>query len=180
MKLKAQELRTQPVDGEVTKVMKKNPITIILDNVLDTYNIGSIFRLADAIAAEKVYLCSATETPPNTRIKKASINTWAWVDWEYAPDTAILLAKLKSENSKLSCVAVEQDERSVPFQHVTYTMPIAIVVGNETHGISKEVLNEVDTIVELPMYGVNTSLNVVVSCGIIAYDIVRHNNAQNI
>jgi len=187
MKLKAQELRTQPVDGEVAKAIIKNPITIILDNVLDTYNIGSIFRLADAVAAEKVYLCGATETPPNTRIKKASINTWQWVDWEYAPDTAILIAQLKSKNpaspagrSKLSFVAVEQDERSVPFQHVTYTMPVAIVVGNETHGISKEVLNVVDTIVEFPMYGVNTSLNVVVSCGIIAYDIVRQNDAQKI
>lgn len=180
MKLKAQELRTQPVDGEVAKSIKKNPITIILDNVLDTYNIGSIFRLADAVAAEKVYLCGATETPPNTRIKKASINTWQWVDWEYASDTATLIAKLKSKNSKLSFVAVEQNVRSVPFQQVTYTMPVAIVVGNETHGISKEVLNVVDTIVELPMYGVNTSLNVVVSCGIIAYDIVRHNNAQKI
>jgi tRNA G18 (ribose-2'-O)-methylase SpoU len=173
MKLKAQELRTQPVDGEAAKSIKKNPITIILDNVLDTYNIGSIFRLADAVAAEKVYLCGATETPPNTRIKKASINTWQWVDWEYAPDTATLIAKLKSKNSKLSCVAVEQDVRSVPFQQVVYTTPVAIVVGNETYGVSKGVLDLVDTIVELPMFGINTSLNVMVTTGIVLYDCVR-------
>ncbi len=173
MKLKAHELRTQFVDGEVAKAMKKNPITIILDNVLDTYNIGSIFRLADAVAAEKVYLCGATETPPNTRIKKASINTWQWVDWEYAPDTATLLTTLKSQNSDLSIIAVEQNEKSIPFQTMNYTLPIAIVAGNETHGISKEVLAHVDTIVELPMFGINASLNVMVSCGIILYDIVR-------
>lgn len=173
MKLNAKELRTQPVDGEVAKAIKKNPITIILDNVLDTYNIGSIFRLADAVAAEKVYLCGATETPPNTRIKKASINTWQWVDWEYVPETASLITTLKSQNSKLSVVAVEQDEKSMPFQNTKYSLPIAIVVGNETHGISKEVLEKVDTIVELPMFGINTSLNVMVSTGIILYDILR-------
>lgn len=173
MKLNAKELRTLPVDGEVVKAIKKNPITIILDNVLDTYNIGSIFRLADAVAAEKVYLCGATETPPNTRIKKASINTWTWVDWEYAPDTISLITKLKSLHSKLSIVAVEQDKKSVPFQTVKYTFPIAIVVGNETNGISKEVLKGVDTIIELPMFGINRSLNVMVTTGIILYDILR-------
>ncbi|MFH0749742.1 MAG: TrmH family RNA methyltransferase [Candidatus Gottesmanbacteria bacterium] len=173
MKLNAQELRTQPVDGEVAKSIKKNPITIILDNVLDTYNIGSIFRLADAVAAEKVYLCGQTETPPNTRIKKASINTWQWVNWEYVPDTATLLKKLKSGDPTLSIVAVEQDARSVQYGSVPYSSPIAIVVGNETYGIAKDVLDEVDMIVELPMFGINTSLNVMVTTGIVLYDIVR-------
>ena len=173
MKLNAQELRTTLVDLEVAKSIKKNPITIILDNVLDTYNIGSIFRLADAIAAKKVYLCGSTETPPNTRIKKASINTWQWVDWEYTPDTATLITTLKSLTPKLSIVAVEQDEKSIPFQHAAYRFPIAIIVGNETNGISKEALNLADTIVELPMFGINTSLNVMVSTGIILYDILR-------
>ncbi len=173
MKLNAQELRTQPVDGEIVKSIKKNPITIILDNVLDTYNIGSIFRLADAVAAEKVYLCGATETPPNTRIKKASINTWAWVDWEYAPDTLALIKKIRAKNKDMSIVAVEQDVKSVPFEKATYTFPIAIVVGNETNGVSKDVMNHVDTIIELPMFGVNTSLNVMVTTGIILYEILR-------
>ncbi len=173
MKLKAQELRSTSFNSSIANEIRKRPITIILDNVLDTYNIGSIFRLADAVAARKVYLCGATETPPNTRIKKASINTWQWVDWEYASDTAMLLTTLKSQNHDLSIIAVEQNEKSIPFQTMNYTLPIAIVAGNETHGISKEVLAHADTIVELPMFGINTSLNVMVSCGIILYDIVR-------
>lgn len=173
MKLKAQELRTQSVDQHVAQAIKKNPITIILDNVLDTYNIGSIFRLADAVAAEKVYLCGSTETPPNTRIKKASINTWQWVDWEYVASTNDAISKIKTTKPHTVILAVEQHEKSIPFQTVTYTFPIAIVVGNETHGISKEVLDKVDTIIELPMFGINTSLNVMVTTGIVLYDIVR-------
>jgi len=81
MKLNAAELRTSvPSKVQLAKI-KKNPIYIVLDNVLDTYNIGSIFRLADAVAAEKVILCGGSEIPPHTRIKKASINTTEWVSW---------------------------------------------------------------------------------------------------
>lgn len=172
-KLNAKELRTTEVDPEIAKSIKKNPVTIILDNVLDTYNIGSIFRLADAVAAEKVILCGQTLTPPNSRIKKASINTTGWVNWEYEETAFLAITKLKALNSKLSVVAVEQDVRSVPFDKATYEFPLAIVVGNETTGVSPEVLDLSDTIVELPMWGINKSLNVMVSCGIILYEIMN-------
>jgi len=174
MKMNAAELRTQPVNVEVARAIQKNPITIILDNVLDTYNIGSIFRLAEAVAVEKLYLCGATETPPNTRIKKASINTWEWVDWEYAKTTSDAIFAFRKNHPDGQILAVEQDEKSIPFGDVVYKTPIAIIVGNETYGVSKEVLHLVDTIVELPMFGINTSLNVMVTTGIILYDIVKH------
>ncbi len=173
LKLNAKELRTVPVDEEAAKAMKKNPITIILDNVLDTYNVGSIFRLADAVAAEKVILCGQTLTPPNSRIKKASINTTGWVNWEYATTAKEAVEELRKQNSMTKIVAVEQDPRSKPFYKVEYEFPLAIVVGNETTGVSKEVLDMADMIVEMPMWGVNKSLNVMVSCGIILYEIMK-------
>ena len=170
LKLNAKELRTTPVDEKEAKAIKKNPITIILDNVLDTYNVGSIFRLADAVAAAKVILCGATLTPPNSRIKKASINTTGWVNWEYAERAADVVKKLHEQG--VTVVAVEQDPRSKPYHTADYRFPIAIVVGNETTGVSKEVLDMSDIIVELPMWGVNRSLNVMVSAGIILYEIL--------
>jgi len=173
LKLNAKELRTTPVDPEVSRSIKKNPITIILDNVLDTYNVGSIFRLADAVAAQKVILCGQTLTPPNSRIKKASINTTGWVDWEYKATALEAVAELRSRNKELRIVAVEQDEKSKPFNKVEYKLPLAIIVGNETYGVSKEVLDMADMIVEMPMWGINRSLNVMVSCGIILYEIMK-------
>ncbi len=173
VKLNARELRTTPPDSDLAKLIKKNPITIILDNVLDTYNVGSIFRLADAVAAEKVILCGETLTPPNSRIKKASINTTGWVSWEYAPSAQEALANLKSKIPNLKIIAVEQDKRSKPFYEVKYEFPLAIVVGHETSGVSREVLDMADTIVELPMWGINKSLNVMVSCGIVLYEIMK-------
>jgi tRNA G18 (ribose-2'-O)-methylase SpoU len=176
LKLNAKELRTTDPDPEAANAIKKNPITIILDNVLDTYNVGSIFRLADAVAAQKVILCGQTLTPPNSRIKKASINTTGWVNWEYEKNTIDAVKKLKERGIKI--VAVEQDARSKPFYQGNYDFPLAIIVGNETTGISKDVLDLSDMIVEMPMWGINKSLNVMVSCGIILYEIMKQREVR--
>jgi tRNA G18 (ribose-2'-O)-methylase SpoU len=174
MKLNAKELRTIKVTKAQRKKLKKNPIYIVLDNVLDTYNIGAIFRLADAVAAEKVILCEGSETPPHTRIKKASINTTEWVAWEYEKKAIDAVLKLRKEVPNIQIVSIEQDARSTNFQKTEYKFPVAFVVGNETDGISKEVLSESDLIVELPMHGVNISLNVMVSLGIVLYQSLRY------
>jgi tRNA G18 (ribose-2'-O)-methylase SpoU len=181
LKLNAKELRTTDPDPEAANAIKKNPITIILDNVLDTYNVGSIFRLADAVAAQKVILCGQTLTPPNSRIKKASINTTGWVNWEYATTAKDAVEKCRMLNAKCQIVAVEQDPRSKPFNTVDYQLPLAIIVGNETTGVSQEVLDRADIIVELPMWGINKSLNVMVSCGIILYEVMKqHSQGTNV
>lgn len=171
IKLDAKALRISKYDPEAFKKLRKNPIYIVLDNVLDTYNIGSVFRLADAVAAEKVILCEGSETPPNHRIKKASINTTEWVAWSYAPTAVEALQELKTQKPELRIIAVEQDARSVPYDEAEYSFPVAIVVGHETDGVSEEVLEMADQIVELPMWGVNISLNVMVSLGIVLYKV---------
>jgi len=179
IKLGAAELRTTTPSKKDLAKIKKNPIYIILDNVMDTYNVGAIFRLADAVAAEKVILCGATETPPSSRIKKASINTTEWVAWSYAPTAIGALHELKTHpdliETKLKIIAIEQNERSVPYDKVDYQFPIALVVGHETEGVSKEVLQSrmIDQIVEIPMWGINKSLNVMVCLGIVLYEAMK-------
>lgn len=179
MKLKAAELRTTEPDLEFIKQIKRNEIYIIVDDVLDTYNVGAIFRLADAVAAKKVYLCGRTETPPNSRIKKASINTWQWIDWEYCGTTIEAIEKVRLENPQIQVICVEQDERSIEYDKFDYKFPIALVVSNETTGATQEVLLKCDRIVELPMFGINTSLNVMVSLGIVLYEALEKNNSNS-
>ncbi|MBI3379427.1 TrmH family RNA methyltransferase [Candidatus Gottesmanbacteria bacterium] len=173
IKLNAAQLRTQESDPNVIKKIKKNPIYIVLDNVYDTYNIGSVFRLADALACKKIFLCGSTETPPNPRIKKASINTWKWVDWEYKKTAVAAIKQLSINNQQSTIVAIEQHPKSVPLSKFKPEFPLVIVVGNETYGVSPEVLKMADKIVELPMFGINKSLNVMVTCGIVLYRIVE-------
>lgn len=174
IKLNAQELRVSQPDSEQLKEIKRNPIYIILDNVLDTYNVGSIFRLADAVSASKVILCGDTQTPPNPRIKKASVDTWQWVKWEYAPTAVEAIKDLKLKIKNLKVCAVEQSPKSVPYDQVGYSFPIAFVVGHESFGVSEDVLKQADNIIEIPMFGVNKSLNVMVSCGIVLFEAVKH------
>ena len=175
MKLNAKQLRklqqSQRIQGY--KRGQRNEIYIILDNVLDTYNIGSIFRLADAVAAKRVYLCGGTATPPNPRIKKASINTTEVVDWKYYESTVEAIKDLRLKIKDLRVVAIEQSEKSVPYDKYDYKLPIALVVGHETYGVSQEVMDTCDAIVELPMFGINISLNVMVSLGIVLYEVIE-------
>jgi tRNA G18 (ribose-2'-O)-methylase SpoU len=175
MKLDAKKLRQTIPSRKDTLKIKKNDIYIILDNVLDTYNVGAIFRLADAVAARKIFICGHTETPPNTRIKKSSINTTEWVEWEYYRKPADAIYKLKRKNPKLKTISIEQSPGSISYTKADYSFPIALVVGNETHGISKDVLEISDQIVELPMFGVNVSLNTMVSLAITLYKTLENN-----
>lgn len=172
IKLKASQLRTTvPSKKHLVEIQKsRKEIYLVLDSVLDTYNVGGIFRLADAVGAKKVILCGETETPPNPRIKKASINTTEWVDWEYEENTIKAIENLRNKVPNIQIIAIEQDEKSIPYKEVEYREPVAFIVGNETLGISKEVLGLSDYVVEIPMFGVNTSLNVIISLGIVLYN----------
>lgn len=178
IKLGAKELRTTLPENIDLKNFKRQELYIVLDNVLDTYNVGAIFRLADATGVKKVYLCGTTETPPNSRIKKASVNTWQWVDWEYKEKTLDAIEDLKKKVPSIKIIAVEQDEKSIPYDEAEYRLPLALVVGNETYGTDKEVLRKVDEIVELPMHGVNISLNVMVSLGIVLYEVLEKHKSS--
>jgi len=173
IKLGAKDLRHTRPTPETFKTIKRNPIYLILDRVIDTYNIGSLFRLADAIATEKMYICGDTEYPPSSRIHKAAVGTEEWVPWEKVDSTVTLVKKLKSGGVQIVCV--EQSPLSTPYSVLgtKIDFPCAIVIGNETDGISKEVLDFADVIVELPMFGVNKSFNVWGSCAVVAYKAIE-------
>lgn len=185
MKLDAKGLRvSEPKKSDVAKLARRK-IYIICDNILDTYNIGSIFRLADAVAAQKIYLCGKTQTPPYHRISKAAVGTDKWVTWEHASTAVEAISNLKSQIEKFSSgkanlrtIAIEQSPKSVDYRKANYQQPIAFVVGHETTGVSKEALKLADQVVELSMFGVNRSLNVMVSLAIVLYQAISVQNLE--
>ena len=85
--LTKEELRNTKINRKEFKNIKRNNIYIVLDNFKVHYNIGIVFRLADAVLAKKVYLCGTTCTPPNIKIKKTSIGAEKWVPYEYVENT---------------------------------------------------------------------------------------------
>jgi tRNA G18 (ribose-2'-O)-methylase SpoU len=206
--LGAKELRINKPDKKILKTLKKNPIYIIVENVLDTYNVGAIFRLADAAAVSKVILVGDTATPTDPKlghkIHKASCGVWQWVDWEYAQSIGDALSgitnyelritniksKLKIRKNKtnsqlpftnyhLQVVAIEQHKKSIPYSDFNYHFPLVLILGHETTGVSREALQVSDAIVEIPMFGVNKSLNVMVSLAIVLWHILGKKLLKN-
>src|SRR3990167_9902735 len=103
MKLNAKALRDIPTSSAKrhAATLQRNPIYLILENVYDTYNIGGLFRLADALAVEKIYLCGQMETPPNGRIAKASIGTYKIVPWEYKASAPEAIQEMRNDKLEM-------------------------------------------------------------------------------
>lgn len=181
-KLNAKQLRKSEPIPQAVKKIKRNPIYFVLDEILDTYNIGSLFRLADAVAAEKMYLCGDMEYPPNSRIHKAAVGTEAWVPWTTKSSAIMAVKELKKGGVYI--VAVEQHKKAIPYTDLGKKLAslqrgrrerlyVAIVVGHETKGLGKSVLKKADVTVELPMFGVNKSFNVWGSAAVVAYKVLE-------
>ncbi|MBP6942637.1 MAG: TrmH family RNA methyltransferase [Candidatus Buchananbacteria bacterium] len=169
MKKTASQLRHEPLSELDRAKLQRREVYVILDDIIDTYNVGAMFRLADATGIKKMYLCGQTLTPPNPRITKSSVNTWQWVDWEYASTAVSAITYLRRVMPNIRIIAIEQTPTSIPYTEFQYDEPIALIVGNETFGMSQATLDLVDASIELPLIGINTSLNVMVTLGIVLY-----------
>lgn len=170
--MKAKELRDMSEEEAVVAAQSvtRVPIYFILEDVLDTYNIGGLFRLADALAISKMYLCGDCEVPPNHKIKKASVGTYKVVPWEYKETAKAAIDILRDQYAKdLQVVAIEQDSRSKDYRNIIYRSPVVFIAGNETDGVKKQTLDICNSIAEIPMRGTNTSLNVIVATSIVSY-----------
>jgi tRNA G18 (ribose-2'-O)-methylase SpoU len=174
MKLNAKELRD--VDPEIAAVgrekVMRNPLYMILENIYDTYNVGGLFRLADGLAVSRLYLVGEMETPPEAKIAKASVGTYKVVPWEYKETAREAIEELRKSVKDIQIISVEQSEKSVPYTTVDFSRPTALIVGNETFGVLPETMDLCDQIAEIPMWGINKSLNVIVSAAIVSYHAI--------
>lgn len=148
-------------------------VQLVLHNIRSAYNIGSIFRTADAVGVSKIYLTGFTPAPldrfsrPRSDIAKAALGAEKAVLWECFSRIGPLLKKLKHEGVRI--VAVEQDRRSVDYRRIRSAQNTAFIFGNEVTGLPKTVLTRADTIAEIPMRGSKESLNVSVAAGIVLF-----------
>jgi len=167
-KLKNKDL--QRINIEEFKIAKKTPITIILDNVRSALNVGSVFRTSDAFLIEKIILCGITATPPNKEIRKAALGSTDSVNWKYVKNTTEAVQQLSKEGYHV--VAIEQARKSTLLNKFELPKkPIAIILGNEVNGVSQEVIDICDEVIEIQQFGTKHSLNVAVTTGIVIWKI---------
>jgi len=146
-----------------------NDFYVICDNIRSLENIGSIFRTADAVSVTKIFLCGISGKPPHQKISKTALGAEKSIPFEYSKQTWRVIEKLKKEG--IMVVGLEQGKKSKNYLKFKPRFPLALVVGNEVRGISKEVLKRVDEVIHLPMKGVKESLNVSVAFGVAGFYI---------
>ena len=151
----------------------------VLDNLRSVHNVGSIFRTANAVGIKKIYLCGTTPTPLDNRgekrkdFAKVSLGAENTVEWEYIESTSECIRKIKRENYYI--ISLEQAEGAVDYKEVSVKGKerLAFVVGAEVVGVEKEVLEQSDVVVEIPMLGTKESLNVTIAFGVAIYRILE-------
>ncbi|WP_090974127.1 RNA methyltransferase [Parapedobacter composti] len=166
-KLSMEELQRPSV--ETFKAQDKLPVALVLDNVRSMHNVGSAFRTSDAFAVERIILCGITGRPPHREIEKTALGATQSVTWSHVGDTSAAVRDLRKEGYRI--VAVEQAKGSIPLQQFkpTETEKYALVFGNEVHGVSDDVMANVDACIEIPQSGTKHSLNIAVSIGIVLW-----------
>jgi len=125
-KLKTAELVAKK-DLKQIKEGPRNPVFLILDNIRSMYNVGAIFRTADAAKVEKIFLCGITATPPRKEIEKTALKTIEYVPWEYREDSKKLVLELKDRGVQV--IALEQTNTSANYKEFNFQKPPAEVGG---------------------------------------------------
>lgn len=149
----------------------RNPVHIVLDNIRSAFNVGSIFRTADAGAVAHIHLCGMTAYPPNLKLAKTALGATDYVPWTYRRRTEEALDWLESEG--IPCYAAEATGNAISHLTVEWPQPVGIVFGNEVTGVSPEILSRCAKTVCIPMGGYKNTLNVATAFGIVLYEVLR-------
>lgn len=169
-KLRGGEMSRLSVEEYIEK--DKYPVTVLLHNIRSMYNVGSVFRTADAAGIEKVIITGYTATPPRKEIDKTALGAQESVEWEYYAHPEDVLGTLKG--SGVTICGLEIAENSRPYNDIRKEdFPLCLILGNEVDGIDGDVLRLCDHVFEIPQYGTKHSLNVSVAAGIALYEMVK-------
>lgn len=162
--------RDSGLSAEKFAQLERRPIHVVLDNLRSAFNVGSVFRLADACRVSEVVCCGYTAHPPLRKLEQTAMGSTAAVPWRHADETALALAELKERG--LMVVGVETAKDAVPFHRFDYRFPCAIVFGNEGYGLSQSALAECDAFVDLPVFGYKNSVNVAAAAAVLLYHLL--------
>jgi tRNA G18 (ribose-2'-O)-methylase SpoU len=165
------ELTARQPDSRQLPRLPRLPVVAVLENVRSLWNVGSMFRTADAARLDRLFLCGFTGHPPRPEIDKTALGACAVVPWEYWTSATEACAWLRERGYQL--MALERTTHSVDLETAALQPPLGFVVGNEVTGVSDEVLDLCHGALEIPMAGRKESLNVAVAFGVAAFTLRR-------
>lgn len=173
-KLKIEEMGRMNV--EEFKASEKMPLIVVLDDVRSMYNVGSVFRTADAFRVEAIYLCGITAQPPHPEIHKTALGAEDTVAWQHFPTALEAVQTLKAKG--YTVFSIEQCEGSTLLSNLNSQLPTVnskytLVLGNEVKGVHQEVVDASDGCIEIPQFGTKHSLNVSTTAGIVIWEFAK-------
>ncbi len=146
-------------------------MVVVCQSVGYPVNVGSVFRIADAMDAKEVVLTGITPTPPHPTISKVGRDKDRRVPWRYVARPEDALKELRAQSFWVA--ALELTDECQPYYAVDFPQRVALVLGNEDHGVTRACLDLCDAAVYVPMYGKGHSLNVHVSLAVVGYHLLH-------
>ena len=161
------------ITKEEFKQSEKKPVIAVLENIRSAYNVGSVFRTADAFLLEAIYITGYTCTPPHKEIKKTALGAEDTVEWKHFANADEAISTLKQNGFKV--YAVEQVVNSIALQNLTAqpNEKIAFIFGNEVSGVELSTIAQCDGCVEIPQFGTKHSLNIATAAGVVLWEATR-------
>ena len=158
---------------EEFKQAEKHTIIVVLDNIRSAYNVGSIFRTADAFLIECIFVCGYTPPPTHRQVHKTALGAVDTVDWMQFDNIADAISQLKENGYEV--YAIEQAEKSISLEKINESSgkKIAVILGNEVVGVQDAAMLQADGCIEIPQQGMKHSLNVSVAAGIVLWKLVH-------
>jgi 23S rRNA (guanosine2251-2'-O)-methyltransferase len=146
---------------------------VVLEDIRSLWNVGSVFRTADAVGVSMLYLCGITGCPPRREITKTALGAEENVPWQYFVHTLDIIPALIA--SGVTIIGLERNHQSVGLtgllREKKINKPLCLVVGNENDGLSPETIHYCHHLSSLPMKGKKESLNAAVAFAVAAYFI---------
>ena len=170
-KLSMNELNRKSVDE--FRRAEKIPVIALLENIRSAYNVGSVFRTADAFLIEAVYIAGYTAKPPHKEITKTALGAQDSVEWKYFENTKMAIEELQQNNFKIFAVEQVADSISLEKFSELNIEKVVFIFGNEVSGVEQETISLCDGCIEIPQFGMKHSLNISVAAGIVLWEIVR-------
>lgn len=164
-------LQEERVRGEAGAGIPRLPLAVLVDNVRSLWNVGSIFRTADACGVREIVLTGITGCPPRVQISKTALGAERAVAWRYRSEAGDALDELVAAG--YTPVAVETSPRAVEIDRFDWPSRVCLVIGNEVAGVTSGILDACHHHVRISMRGVKDSLNVAVAFGIVAHHVAR-------
>jgi tRNA G18 (ribose-2'-O)-methylase SpoU len=149
-------------------------VVLVLAGLKDPLNVGQAFRIGSSLGVSHIYCCDDTPTPPGSKINRTARGAQHQVPWSGGVTEAVISSLCENQ---FYVLAVEYANESVDIRKLVASIesakPVALVLGNEAHGMTPELMAACDGVGHLPLYGPISSLNVATALALAVWEVVR-------